>query len=387
MMGPTASPETIDNQRLFVSGRNATPRTPDRVWHLFGKVSEEETPRQIVVNQFPFQIGRRPDLTLALNFPTTSGLHAEISLQNDALRLTDLGSTNGTFVNGTRISEPTVLRQGDLIQFANVPFRVGRQATDCRKTVAQDVIQEVLNLAHFEDLLDGFALTPFFQPIISYGDMQPVGFEALARSSMPGMETPAEMFKAAEQLRMQADLSRILRRRAVETGRGIASGSQLFLNTHPSEMSDPRFVESLETLRKDFPTQEITLEIHELAITGTNEIHRLRMHLKRLNMKLAFDDFGAGQARLLELIEIRPDYLKFDRSLLKNIHQANSRHQEAVAALVRITRQLDVIPVAEGIESAEEDSMVRQFGFELGQGYFYGRPAPPETFLPRDRQP
>jgi EAL domain-containing protein (putative c-di-GMP-specific phosphodiesterase class I) len=382
MGSSAASLDTADNvEVLMMKGRSGASRAPERVWHLFGKVSEEETPRQIVLNQFPFQVGRRPDVTLTLNFPTTSGLHAEINMESDVLHLTDLGSTNGTFVNGTRITEPTRLRQGDLIQFANVPFRVGRQATDCRKTVAQDVIQEVLNLAHFEELLDGFALTPFFQPIIRYSDMRPMGYEALARSSMPGMETPAEMFKAAEQLRMQADLSRILRRRAAETGRAITADAQLFLNTHPSEMADPRFIESLETLRHDFPDQEITLEIHELAITGTNEIHTLRTHLDRLNMRLAFDDFGAGQARLLELIEIRPDYLKFDRSLLKSIHLANSRHQETVAALVRITRQLDVVPVAEGIECADEDSIVRQFGFELGQGYFYGRPAPPETFL------
>lgn len=387
MTGPTAAThDTVNSVPAIMQARSAPPRAPERVWHLFGKVTEEEAPRQIVMNRFPFQIGRRPDVTLTLNFPTTSGLHAEIRLENDVLHLTDLGSTNGTFVNGTRITEPTLLRQGDLIQFANVPFRVGRQSTDCRKTVAQDVIQEVLNLAHFEELLDGFALTPYFQPIVHFSDMSPVGFEALGRSSMPGMQTPAEMFRAAEQLRMQADLSRILRRRAVETGRAIAAGRQLFLNTHPSEMSDPRFIESLETLRHDFPTEEITLEIHELAITGTNEIQGLRRHLERLKMRLAFDDFGAGQARLLELIEIRPDYLKFDRSLMKNIHQANSRHQETVAALVRITRQLDVVPVAEGIECAEEDSMVRQLGFELGQGYFYGRPAPPETFLSHDRQ-
>ena len=339
------------------------------------------------MTRFPFQVGRRPDLSLSLTFPTISGLHAEIRSESGSLILEDMGSTNGTFVNGNRITGSTKLRQGDLIQFANVPFRVGRQATDCRKTVAQDVIQEVLNLSHFEELLDGFALTPYFQPIVRYSDMQSIGFEALARSSMQGMETPAEMFCAAEQLRMQADLSRILRRRAVETGRGIAAAGQLFLNTHPSEMTDERFLDSLKTLRQEFPHQEITLEIHELAITGSGAIVELRKHLDEFRMRLAFDDFGAGQARLLELIEVRPDYLKFDRSLLKNIHIANSHHQETVAALVRITRQLGVIPIAEGIELPEEDAMARQLGFELGQGYLYGRPAPPETFVSRDQQP
>ena len=362
------------------------PASTERMWHLFGKLSEEESPRQILLTRFPFQIGRRPELTLPLSFPTISGMHAEIRLENDTLFLEDKGSTNGTFVNGDRVTDSMRLRQGDLVQFANVPFRVGRQATDCRQTVAQDVIQEVLNLAHFDELLDGFALTPFFQPIVRFSDMRLIGYEALARSAVTGMETPDKMFRVAEQLRMQADLSRILRRRATETGRAITASVQLFLNTHPAEMRDDRFMQSLEALRNDFPDQEITLEIHELAITDSKSILELRRQLEKLNMRLAFDDFGAGQARLLELIEVRPHYLKFDRSLLKNIDQAGSQHQEAIAALVRISRQLGVIPVAEGIERPEEDSMVRQIGFELGQGYLYGRPAPPETFLNRERQ-
>jgi len=349
------------------------------VWHLYGKVCDEDSPHQILVHQFPFQIGRRPDLNLTLSFPTISGLHAEIVSESGGIALRDLGSTNGTFINGVPLQETRLLRQGDLIQFANIAFRVGKQSTDCRKTVAQNVIQEVLNLSHFEDLLDGFALTPYFQPLRRFADDALVGFEALARSSMPGMKTPAEMFKAAAQLRMEADLSRILRRRSLEAGRVIGAGRQIFLNTHPTEMTDPRFLESLQTLRKDFPDQEITLEIHELAVSGLDEMKELRRELDRLNMRLAFDDFGSGQTRLLELIEVRPTYLKFDRSLLKNIHQTDSRHQETVAALVRITRQLDVIPIAEGIETAEEDEICRQLGFEIGQGFFYGRPAPPSS--------
>ncbi len=63
----------------------------------------------------------------------------------------------------------------------------------------------------------------------------------------------------------------------------------------------------------------MTLEIHEAAIASPGQITRLRDVLYDLDMKLAFDDFGAGQTRLLELSEARPDYLKFDKQLVQRI--------------------------------------------------------------------
>lgn len=356
---------------------------PGESWHLYGRIRDEEPSRKMLLQSFPFTIGRREDLRMTLDFPTVSGLHAEIRLENNRLVLHDLQSTNGTFVNGTKVDSPVILKQGDLVQFANIAFRVGRQSTDCRKTVAQDVIGEVLGLVQFEKLLDGIALTPHFQPIIRYCDDGIIGFESLARSNMEGLETPATMFKAAKQLQLESELSRILRRRSLETGLAILQGRQVFLNTHPAEMYDPHFLASLKTLRREFPVQPIELEIHELAVTDVTRMKELREELRTLNIGLAYDDFGAGQARLLELIEVQPDYLKFDRSLLKNIHTAPPAQQDAVAALVRMTTQLGVVPLAEGIECREEDQVCRQLGFELGQGYFYGRPAPPETFIGR----
>ncbi len=97
-------------------------------------------------------------------------------------------------------------------------------------------------------------------------------------------------------------------------------------------------------------------------------------------MRLAFDDFGAGQARLCELAEVRPDYLKFDREMIRDIHTSPQR-QQMLAHLVQLVVELGVVPLAEGIESAAESEICRQIGFQLAQGFHFGRPAPVPSLL------
>lgn len=356
-----------------------------QIWHLTGKVAADQPARRIPISHFPFRIGRRADSTLSLECATISGNHAEIRHNGLCLVLRDLGSTNGTYLNGLRVEGDRLLQSGDLLQFADLAFRLGVETGDCRRTISRDVLADVQSLANFDQLLDGVSLQPHFQPILRFGadgerdDI--VGFEALARSSVPGLESPFLMFRAAEQLEMQGELSRVLRQRALETGQEIVGLCECFLNTHPSEVAEYGLLQSLDELRARFPSQRITLEIHELAVTSRTSIREIRNQLDQLDMGLAFDDFGAGRGRLQELIEVRPHYLKFDRTMIKDIDVADPDHQEVLASLVRITQELGVTPLAEGVETAAEDKVCRQLGFEMAQGYYYGRPAAPADWM------
>ncbi len=106
----------------------------------------------------------------------------------------------------------------------------------------------------------------------------------------------------------------------------------------------------------------------------------MRSLLKRLDIKLAYDDFGVGQSRLNDLAEVAPDYVKFDMSLIRDIDGATPQRQQVVATLVQMVRNLGITSLAEGVETAGEDETCRQMGFDLGQGFLYGRPAPPRDF-------
>jgi EAL domain-containing protein (putative c-di-GMP-specific phosphodiesterase class I) len=291
--------------------------------------------------------------------------------------LRDLGSTNGTYVNGSRISGSVVLQADDLVQFANVAFRVRRQAApNSGQTVQDNACDRALALVQFDKLMAQRAVTPFFQPIVLMSTQEIVSYEVLARSRLFGLETPKEMFGIAAELNLEVELSRMLRWEGVEASRAFAESPHLFVNTHPRELVAPGLIDSLRALRENYPRQRLTLEIHESAVTDGAQMVEIRSALTALNIGLAYDDFGAGQSRLNELVECPPDYLKFDMSLVRDIDSASPQRQQVVATLVQMVHELGISAVAEGVETDAESDTCRQMGFDLGQGFFYGRPAP-----------
>jgi EAL domain-containing protein (putative c-di-GMP-specific phosphodiesterase class I) len=118
------------------------------------------------------------------------------------------------------------------------------------------------------------------------------------------------------------------------------------------------------------------LEVNEKTVTDRQVIRELRSELNDLQIGLAYDDFGAGQARLLELIEVPPDYLKFDAFLIRDLHHQPHRFQRALAALVEMSVDLGVIPLAEGVETDEEAAACDALGFQALQGFLFGHPRP-----------
>jgi EAL domain-containing protein (putative c-di-GMP-specific phosphodiesterase class I) len=372
----------VEKRSIMLANKIASAST---VWFLVGPLDSAETTRYLPVYTAPFVIGRRQDLTLSLPCNTVSSLHAEISEAGGTLVLRDLGSTNGTYLNGRRLTGPVTLREDDLVQFANLAFRVRQQAAhNNTQTVQENVCDRALALVQFDKLMAERAVTPFFQPIVSIADNEVVGYEVLARSRLFGLETPKEMFGVATQLNLEVELSTMLRWEGMQASRDLPQCANLFVNTHPRELADPGLLMSLQTLRESNPSQQVTLEIHESAVTNVTRMAELRAALAQLNIRLAYDDFGAGQARLNELITAPPDYLKFDISLIHGINAATAQRQQILATLVQMVRNLGIISLAEGIETAEERATCLELGFDLAQGYYCGRPAPAKKYrLPR----
>lgn len=320
-------------------------------------------------------IGRSPDVDLSIPDPSVSKRHARMFTENSRLLVEDLGSTNGTFVNAERVLNAE-LTEGDLLQFANTLYRVGKSAVVVGGgTVEEGVSVWAETLLMFERLMTERAVTPFFQPIVTMDRTLTAGYELLARSTLQSLRNPAAMFGAAERLGQQVPLSELLRlegiRRATEAG---LTDTALFLNTHPAELRSQRLVESLRELRCNFPELSITIEIHEAAVTSVQQMNELKEMLRSLDMQLAYDDFGAGQGRLLELGEAPPDVLKFDMQLIRDIDSASASRQELLRCLVKLADDLGATPLAEGVETEAEHDVCVAMGFRLGQGFLYGAP-------------
>jgi EAL domain-containing protein (putative c-di-GMP-specific phosphodiesterase class I) len=353
----------------------------DSVWYLTGCTEANGVMRRIPVNTRPFQVGRQPHLSLYLPSRNVSKLHAEIIGTDAAFCVRDLGSTNGTYLNGRRIKHESLITDGDLVQFADMEFRVG-----CVDSTAGDqtmVVSSIGNswlLSQFDRLINDHCLVPFFQPIFAFATRKTCAYEVLARSNLKGLENPGEMFSAATRLQLEVPLSTICRVKGVLAGKQLPGAPNIFMNTHPAEDLRTQILESLQELRKIVPYQPMTLEIHEKAVTDLAAMKEFIVALRALNIGLAYDDFGAGQSRLLDLVEVPPDYLKFDISLIRNIHTMLAK-QQMVDGLLRIVRDFGIAALAEGIECAEEALVCEQLGFAFAQGFFFGHPAPLEAYL------
>ncbi len=346
-------------------------------WHLSGRLSSELEPQDYLLAPLPFRVGRRPGLSLTIPRETVSGLHAEFFEQDQRLYVRDLNSTNGTFVNGQRVSAETELKPHDVVQFADAPFRMVAKQDDLPShTVCQDACDQALAIVQFDRLISGNSLVPHFQPIVDIHTGEPVAWESLARSRVVGLETPGLMFAAARQLGASTELSRRMREVTLDFAGELGSGEHLFLNTHPEELAHATLLESVRGLRNLAPGQRITIEIHESTVTNVPDMLALCEGLQEIGIDLAFDDFGAGQARIAELAEVRPAYIKFDRSIIRELDQAADSRLRVVRGLVSMVRDLGIVPLAEGVETTGEHLTCRDLDFELAQGFYYGRPAP-----------
>jgi EAL domain-containing protein (putative c-di-GMP-specific phosphodiesterase class I) len=343
--------------------------------------------RRIAVHPLPFRVGRLPDLALSLGSDSVSKEHAELFLRGGALHVRDLGSRNGTFVNGERVGE-TPLREGDILHFAQTEFRVGRQEIDEAdeaglepSTVSLGDMslpeQFVEGARELPDLLRGRQVTAVFQPIVSLPSGTLAGYEALGRGRHPRLpEAPLDLFRIAAGVGVEAELSQLFRETAFDLAVARGRFPALFLNVHPAELERPGLVPAVVEARLRAPQLRMTLEVHEGALADLESVDRLRTQLTRSGVGIAYDDFGAGQARLLELAEVPPHYLKFDMSFVHGIDSAPASRQRLLTSLVSVARDLLVYTVAEGVETAGEADVCMRIGFTHAQGFFFGRPRP-----------
>lgn len=348
-------------------------------WMLVRAASSGHEP--IVAWPLPFRIGRRQGCALQLNSKAISGHHAELHQEGNQLWVTDLNSTNGTYVNGKRIDQPTELNDTDLLQFADVVFRINQDRHELTSaTINEDMCDDALALVQFDRLMENRLVTPFFQPVVDLRSGAPLGYEVLARSQVFGLESSYAMFNAASRLNMEVELSVMLRWEGIREGLNLPDRPTLFVNTHPLEIRAEGLVSSLANAKQLSSDTQIVLEVHEAAITDPKEMVELRDSLRALGIGIAYDDFGSGQTRLTELIEAPPDYLKFDISLIKDIDKASPERQRTLESLVKVALDLGVNPLAEGVETAAEADVCRKMGFKTAQGYHFGRPAPVRSF-------
>lgn len=365
-----------------------TSLTAESTWYFIAQDPETGIPPRIAITP-PFRIGRREGFDLCLSCRNVSGLHAELLHEFGQLWIEDLNSTNGTFVNGARIRKRASLKDGDSVQFGQSVFTVAclgddneSPGEDFDSPVVATPVPETTEERFDRLLLDG--VVPFFQPIynITGDSRQRIGYEVLGRSRLFGLKTPDQMFAIATDLEKESELSRTLRLRGIEAAESsFPSDKMLFVNTHPAEMDCLEIQESLKQIRSRFDSRPIMLELPERVLYTPDDFEQIVNVVKDLGVQLVFHDFGAGQIRLAELAAMAPDVVKFDCALLHEIDKADEKRHRLVSAMVKMATELGITPMAEYVETEAEHETLKQLGFELVQGFYYGHPAAIEDLV------
>jgi EAL domain-containing protein (putative c-di-GMP-specific phosphodiesterase class I) len=226
--------------------------------------------------------------------------------------------------------------------------------------------------ARIEQILADEAIGIVYQPIWSLSRGTPAGYEALARFSAEPLRTPDLWFAEAEQAGLGVELELLAIRRALTGLVAFPHHAYLSINSSPATVLSGRLGEVLAS----YPLDRIILEITEHDAIG--DVAALLATLKPLReqgLRLAVDDAGAGYSGLQQILQMRPDLIKLDRFLIRDIQNDPGRRALA-AALGAFARETASHLIAEGVETEAELAMLRALGVDLVQGYLLGRPEP-----------
>jgi diguanylate cyclase (GGDEF)-like protein len=212
------------------------------------------------------------------------------------------------------------------------------------------------------------AITPVFQPIFDLGSLDVVGFEALARFPAESGRTTQEWFDLAHRHGMATELEGAAAKAALAIP-GRPAGASLSLNVSPEVLLHGR-----EHLGLPRDLSNITIEVTEDAlVTEGVELEQALLDLRARGARIAVDDAGAGYAGFAQLVRVRPDVIKLDRSLIENVN-TDSTKAAVVKAFVGYAGDTGALICAEGIETQGELRCVKRLGVATAQGYLLGRP-------------
>ena len=248
-------------------------------------------------------------------------------------------------------------------------------------TEREESLIDTAKLEGLQEIMRAGRLRFAYQPIVHAGSHEFYGFEALARPEASGFCTPNSnpiaMLEVAERMGAQWELGRIGRKSIAAEIEQLSNDLVIFINLHPTELANEQMLEERGMIKQ---AKRVVLEITErAAIRDASRYSDQIQRLRELGFRLAVDDLGAGYAGLNSVAQLRPDFIKIDMALTRQIDRWQIK-QRLVGSVVHFARQEGIEIVAEGIETEDESKAVEDLGCGLLQGFLHGRPKPLSTW-------
>jgi diguanylate cyclase (GGDEF)-like protein len=244
--------------------------------------------------------------------------------------------------------------------------------------------------------LDKNEIRVYYQPLLDLDTGFVYGMESLVRWDHPrlGIISPGQFIPLAEETGLIVPIGNWVLEQAcmqnktwLDMGLGRLSVS---VNISASQFHQPNFVGSVEKILKKtgLPPELLCLEVTEnVAMKNISHIENTMAKLFSLGIQISIDDFGTGYSSLSYLKRFQVQTLKIDQSFIKDINQ-NNNNAAIVTALIAMSHQLNIIALAEGVETQEQLEFLRRSGCDRIQGYVFSRPVPSDQFetLIRERK-
>jgi EAL domain-containing protein (putative c-di-GMP-specific phosphodiesterase class I) len=224
---------------------------------------------------------------------------------------------------------------------------------------------------HIQTILQQRQVRMVFQPVVRLRDGAVLSYEALARFDDPVFPTPAHAFAAATHVGLGVELEHLAVREALAQLDDVPDSCFLAVNLSAEAMIDPEVQRTLLT----HAGRRIGVELTEhVRVADYTELVAGAERLRSAGIQLAVDDAGAGFASFSHILRLRPDVIKLDIDLTRDVDTDPVR-QALTRALVDFSRDIGAHLIAEGIETQAEHDVLLGLGVLLGQGFLIARPA------------
>ena len=232
-------------------------------------------------------------------------------------------------------------------------------------------------IQRFRELILTRALELHFQPIIYLDTGRIFGYEALLRGpSGSYLESPVILFSLARRLDMEQELDLICLNKLQELATSIPEDRKIFFNVSPESFFNPRFRAFFEEGKKGLLGERMVLEvIRKKRIREFPEFRESIGHFKKRGCQVAVDDVKAGTLSLRTILELLPDYIKANVSVIRDIHKEPAK-QRLFQRYESFCDKRNITLISEGVESEQERNFLLEHGAKLGQGFFFSHPQP-----------
>lgn len=260
------------------------------------------------------------------------------------------------------------LIKGDELQFSSLKHY--------RSLLEWQVLYQGQEVAH---IINASRIKTLFQPIIESKTGEIYGYEALSRGILKDgtMMHPEQLFSKAKAMDLLFYLDRICREVSIRTASKQGITKKLFINFIPTAIYEPSLClqSTLKVLEEEAidPDQVVFEVVETEKVIDFGHLNQILDYYKSKGCSTALDDIGSGYSDISSLLKLKPDYMKIDMTIIRDIHIDKTK-QAQLDMFIDQGKKIGLMIIVEGIETVEEYQYLLTKNVDLMQGYLFGKP-------------